>query len=206
MGATSFWIEPLDLTEVQSLMAEFRAPWWISGGWAIDLFAGEVTRDHDDVEISVLEGDQDELRSALAGMDLHVAHDGELTPWGAEQRIEHPLHQLWVRRDPAAPWSLEVLFEQHDGDEWVFRRDQRIRRPLGSIGWVTDDGLPVIAPEIALLFKAKHRRPKDEHDLQVALPLLDHAARSWLRSSLHLIAPDHPWLGHLTPDPPANER
>ena len=33
---------------VGSLLLALAAPWWITGGWAIDLAVGHVTRDHAD--------------------------------------------------------------------------------------------------------------------------------------------------------------
>ena len=32
--------DPLSPTEAQELFSGLSAPWWISGGWAIDLFRG----------------------------------------------------------------------------------------------------------------------------------------------------------------------
>jgi hypothetical protein len=58
---------------------------------------------------------------------------------------------------------------------------------------ITTDGVPVIAPEIALLFKAKAPRFKDQRDFDRVLPHLDRAARSWLASALEQAHPDHPW-------------
>ena len=49
-------------------------------------------------------------------------------------------------------------------DQWLFRRDARLCRPLSTIGRQTEDGLPYLAPEIQLLYKAKAPRPKDEAD------------------------------------------
>jgi hypothetical protein len=37
--------------------------------------------------------------------------------------------------------------------------------------------VPYLLPEIVLLFKAKHRRPKDRADFDGVLPLLDRACR-----------------------------
>jgi hypothetical protein len=54
--------------------------------------------------------------------------------------------------------------------------------------------LPVLAPEIVLLFKAKQRRPRDEADLANTLPILDGARRRWLSDAIRLVHPGHPWL------------
>ena len=36
---------------VGSLLSGLAAPWWITGGWAIDLAVGNVTRDHANVNV-----------------------------------------------------------------------------------------------------------------------------------------------------------
>ena len=40
-------------------MAGFPGPWWLGGGWAIDIWAGAPSREHEDIEICVLRRDQD---------------------------------------------------------------------------------------------------------------------------------------------------
>jgi len=61
----------------------------------------------------------------------------------------------------------------------------------------TQDGIPFGRPEIVLLFKAKHARPKDDGDLAAALPHLGAERRDWLREALELVHPGHRWLGEL---------
>jgi hypothetical protein len=58
---------------------------------------------------------------------------------------------------------------------------------------ITAHGVPVVAPEIALLFKAKAPRFKDQRDFDRVLPHLDRSARSWLASALEQAYPGHPW-------------
>jgi hypothetical protein len=86
-----------------------------------------------------------------------------------------------------------VFREPHDGDVWICRRDQRIRRPYVEIIQRTLDGIPYLAPEIVLLFKAKNPRDKDEADFRGVLPLLDRGRRLWLDDALAVISPTHPW-------------
>jgi hypothetical protein len=89
---------------------------------------------------------------------------------------------------------LDVFREPHDGDTWICRRDPGLRRPYRDVVRHTDDGVPYLAPEIVLLFKAKARRPKDEADLASLLPVLDGAQRDWLARSLTVVHPGHPWI------------
>ncbi len=186
-------IEPEPLEELPRILAGLDAPWWVAGGWAIDLALGRTTRAHEDLEIAVGFDDQEAVRRALRWWDLHVvASPGRLAPWRESESVALPRHQLWARRSTAAPWSLEVLFEVIDGDEWVFRRDDRIRLPLERFG-STAGGLPIVSPEVQLLYKAKELRPKDQDDFAVALPVLADVAAGWLDSTLALVEPAHPW-------------
>jgi hypothetical protein len=88
---------------------------------------------------------------------------------------------------------LGFLLEQSRTDRWVYRRHHGVSRLLHQVGVITADGVPVIALEIALLFKAKAPRFKDQRDFDRVLPQLDRAARSWLASALEQAYPGHPW-------------
>jgi hypothetical protein len=50
---------------VALLMEDFNKPWAIAGGWAIDLFIGSITREHDDIEIVIFREDQYSIQSYL---------------------------------------------------------------------------------------------------------------------------------------------
>jgi hypothetical protein len=87
-----------------------------------------------------------------------------------------------------------VFREPHDGgDVWICRRDDRIRRPYVDLIQHDATGLPFMAPEVVLLFKAKASRDKDTTDFTGTLPLLDAGQRQWLVDALALVHPDHPW-------------
>jgi hypothetical protein len=74
-----------------------------------------------------------------------------------------------------------------------------VSRGAGSLlGWpTTADGVAVVCPKIALLFKAKGSRFKDQRDFDRALPHLDRTARAWLASVLEQAHPGHAWRGRL---------
>jgi hypothetical protein len=72
---------------IASLLSSLAVPWWITGGWAIDLAVGRVTRNHTDVDIMMLERDEHALR-ALTGVDIQLIADGEpVGPWPAGRRL-----------------------------------------------------------------------------------------------------------------------
>lgn len=53
---------------ITSLMNRYDKPWCIAGGWAIDLFLENVTREHSDIEILILREDQIHLQNYLMGI------------------------------------------------------------------------------------------------------------------------------------------
>ncbi len=190
--------EPPSLQEAKALFGGLGAPWWVAGGWAIDLFLGRQTRPHSDVDLAVLRGDQERLQQQLAGWDIRVAHDGELTPWAAGDWLVSPRHQFWARPAPEAAWALEILLEEHRGDDWVFRRGASVTLPFDRFGRTSSDGIPYVCPEVALLFKAKEPDlERNAHDFASAARVLDDSAREWLRNALAMAHPGHPWLGPL---------
>jgi hypothetical protein len=46
--------EEFDPSHLLELMRGFAAPWWVAGGWALDLWLGRRTRDHEDLDVAVL--------------------------------------------------------------------------------------------------------------------------------------------------------
>ncbi len=61
----------------------------------------------------------------------------------------------------------------------------------------SDSGIPIVTPEVQLLYKARHKGEKDEHDFRLVSGALRGARREWLRDALALIHPGHPWLEEL---------
>jgi len=187
---------PLSVAETAALFAECRAPWWLAGGYAIELIVGQSFRTHHDIDVMMLRRDQKHLRTVLRGWDLCVADppgSGKLRRCDPDKTIEAPLHDLWCRRTPGSPWALQVMLDEAEGEEWISRRDHRIRRNVDSIGVWTTHGIPVLAPEIELYYKAKNFADKDQMDFAAVLPLLAPERRTWLDAALALSLPEHPW-------------
>jgi hypothetical protein len=51
------WRPIEDPAEVGILFAHFPGIWCIAGGWALDLFTGEQSRPHEDIDIVVARSD-----------------------------------------------------------------------------------------------------------------------------------------------------
>lgn len=179
--------------EVAARLDGIATPWYVAGGWAVDLFLGTPTRPHGDIEIGIPAGRFGEVRARLAGYALDAVGSGRVWRDAAPDELA-AVHQTWVRDPATGGYLLDVFREPHDGGEWVCRRDPAVRLPYQEVILRTGDGIPYVAPEIALLFKAKAARPKDEVDLEVLLP---HVRRGLLAELLSRVHPGHPWLARL---------
>ena len=182
---------------VARVMEGFPRAWFVAGGWAIDLFLGRETRAHEDDEIAILRADQEEIRRHLAGWTFEKVVSGVREPWREGEELEPPIHEIHAR-SPGGE-ILEILLNEAAGDLWRFRRNLDVARPLLELGLRSADGIPFLAPEVVLLYKAKAPRPCDEQDLAAVLPRLDIGRRGWLLRALEACHPGHPWIARLRP-------
>jgi hypothetical protein len=190
---------PLSPQEVADLFVGYDGVWWIAGGWAVDLFLEERTRSHDDIDVAVLRADQGAVQRRLADWELWLPTDPHSRSWKTPQPLPPGVNSVWCRRSSGDGWGMELLLMDSDHAEWVYRRKPSIRRPLHSIGRHDPTGLPYLAPEVQLLFKAKYRSAaKNEADFSRVLPRLGQAALEWLAQALLEEFPDgHEWLDRV---------
>lgn len=179
------------------LLAALGTPWWIAGGWALDLFLGKVTRPHKDLDIGIFRRDAVKVLAALSGWEFFEAKGGTLTQIVSGKPPRAEVNSLWCRRADTAQWELELMLDELDHDRWIFRRDPRIDRPLTIAIRRNSEGIAYLAPEIQLLYKARATRAEDQADFDRVVPRLDPEARDWLRGSLARMDPGHPWLSML---------
>jgi Aminoglycoside-2''-adenylyltransferase len=172
--------------------------WAVAGGWAVDLHLGRITRPHDDLEVSVAADDARAVLTHFAGPEWRwvVPLDGRLYPFASPQF--HETHQSWLWSVAGGAFVVDVFREFHDGDTWVCRRDPTIRRPWNDTVHTSADGVPYLAPEAVLLFKAKAARDKDVQDFHSLLPVLGTERRAWLSAALRRVHPGHAWIDILS--------
>ena len=191
--------DPFDVASVSGLMAGTDALWWLSGGCALDVFLGRVTRVHGDIDVSVRRSDWPLVRSYLADrLEVFIARGGALYALpGPELPLDEEVHNLWAREIDGDAWRLQLNLEPCNGAAWTFRRDTRVRRPTAEVVWHRDDGLPFVNPAVQLLWKARDAQPKDEIDRANVAPHLSAAERAWLAEAITLAHPDSPWRGRV---------
>jgi hypothetical protein len=183
--------------EAARRLAAVEAPWAVSAGWAIDLFLGRERREHEDLEIGVPADRFDEIAGALSELEFHVVTRGVATPVAEARELMETVHQTWGLDRAANVWRIDVFREPHDDGQWVARRDESIRLRYDELIEHTADGIPYERPEVVLLFKAKHSRPKDEADLAAVLPYLSPERRRLLARWIEQVHPGHFWLPDL---------
>ena len=62
--------------ELSQRLRQVSRPWSVVGGWALDLWLGRQTRDHGDLEFTVLRDDFLLFRQALAPLQFYTVRDG----------------------------------------------------------------------------------------------------------------------------------
>lgn len=191
--------EPATPREVADLFSALDVPWWIAGGYAIELAVGRSFRTHSDIDVLLLRRHQLAVRQALASWECWAADPpGVLRPWLPVTTLPTTVHDIWCRPDGTKPWRIQVMLDEADKDTWISRRNNQIRRPISSLGHTTPDCLPYLTPEIQLFYKAKEPRPKDNTDFTTALPLLNPTQRQWLADAItSTYDQSHPWLDQL---------
>jgi hypothetical protein len=194
--ALDAWL-PLSVAETNEKFSRLNISWWVAGGWAIDTFLGELTREHRDIDISMLRADIGALRRLGDEFEVFVAHEGEVFLWDGSPLADR-YHQFWARWRQRDAWAFEVLVEQHRDDRWVFRRTNEISLPLHEFGRATAEGIPFVAPAVALLYKANgYEIDRNAADFANASPRLDDDSRQWLEWALETAYGSHPWLESL---------
>jgi aminoglycoside-2''-adenylyltransferase len=73
--------QPARPLEAAAIFSAMTCPWWIAGGYAIELAVGGPVREHDDIDVLVLRRDQLHVQQALSGWEWWAADPpGTLRP------------------------------------------------------------------------------------------------------------------------------
>lgn len=190
----------------------------MAGDWAFDAFTGYCT-DEPDLEVGIPGRELTMLRRHLAGrLDVWLQMNGAQRPllpgdaavtdlaiepasaasWSTTADQRGP--RVWLRLNGAEPWEYDVALADGGPGLWQYGRDPRVRLALCDAVWCDRD-VSYLRPEVELLNHAgAHDLAVDRlfHDL---VGLLDSSAAAWLRDSLELAHPGHPWLASLARRP-----
>jgi len=191
--------EPYDVEKMLALMQGFDRPWCFAGGYAIELFVGESFRPHGDIDIFLFREDQLLIQEHFLDWDMHRAALPGLTPWEKGEYLEAKIRDIWVRENPDAPWRFQLMLNDRVEENWVFKRNSDIRGSVKDMFLYTSGSIPVLAPEIQLLYKAKEViLEKDQLDFDRALPLMEPEKIRLLQNWLEIQYPNgHDWIKKL---------
>ncbi|MGE5596986.1 MAG: hypothetical protein ACM3S1_13260 [Hyphomicrobiales bacterium] len=103
--------------------------------------------------------------------------------------------------------DVEWVIDEAGGGEWLIGREPRVALPFDH-AFRNHGGVPLVVPEVLMLYKGAaywgpwrlvapirtHPRPHDLDDFRALAPLLGAEATAWLRATLDLVHPGHPWL------------
>jgi hypothetical protein len=186
--------------QAYSLFNARSEKWWIAGGWALDLFLDTQIREHEDLDIAILRQDERVFRAHLQDWEIWPGLGKgilEGNPIKHYEELSKELGAMWCRSSRDAEWAFELLLNEFENDEWVFKRDPNVRKPFEELNLTTVKGIPYLNPEIVLLFKAKNMLDKDQQDFEQVGPKLSQEAREWLGGAIRIVHPNHQWLEEL---------
>lgn len=190
--------DPTPLSELVAMFSGLESRWWVAGGFAIELAVGHPFRSHGDIDVLLLRRDQLVAQQVLAGWQWWAADPpGSLRLWASGEVLPLGVHDIWCRPGPDDPWRVQVMLDESRGQEWVSRRDPQVHRPISTLGMVSGEGVPFLAPDVQLYYKAKAPRPKDEEDFDTVLPVLTDRQRRWLIDAITQTYGPHPWIRRL---------
>ncbi|HVB07169.1 MAG TPA: hypothetical protein VNF07_13070 [Acidimicrobiales bacterium] len=190
------------LRPVLNLLSALRLPWWLTGGWAIDLAVGYVSRPHNGIDLYMVAGDAMALPAQLSGVAFELGDPPR--PWGSGTPTLKPGDRLVIVA-PELPLPTQFAFCEPDGADWVFTDEPAIRLPMAEA--VTSRcGVPHLALAVILFLRAFSFRAQDQADFETALPLLTARERGWLEDAIERRASElplptqtrsHPWIEAL---------
>jgi hypothetical protein len=183
--------------QIKELMRDFKPSWFVAGGWAIDLFLEKETRSHQDIEIAVFRKDQAALHSHFDDWHLHKFVKGEPIVWQRDELLTLPIHEINGFNETAQPPQIEILLNESNETDWIYRRNQGVRRSLNKVQLESRTGVKFLCPEIVLLYKSTNPQPKDGQDFQAVVEYLDAEQKEWLKDAIKVCNSEHSWLQSL---------
>jgi hypothetical protein len=183
--------------QVAAVMRGFKPSWFVAGGWAIDLFLERETRFHRDIEVAIFRQDQIALHDYFDSWILQKIVNGKRVDWCRDEWLKLPTHEIHCFSQRAQSPEIEILLNESNETEWLYRRNLKIRRSLAKVQLESDAGVKFLCPEVVLLYKSKNPQAKDEQDFQAVVKYLDAARKEWLKYAIKVCNSEHRWLRSL---------
>ena len=209
------------IEEANTLLQGQDFSYAICGGFALDLFLGYESRVHGDIDILAFWEDRETIITymqskgflvyeMLGGGKVH-----RITDIQAQEKLQKnifcctedcELVRLYDTEEKDTFWFdfqhiglstlnyIEFLFNGKTEDEFVYVRDNRIKRELGK-AILVKDGVTYLAPELCLLFKSTDiEREGYQQDFELTVERLNEEQRAWFAKAMELLYPEgHKW-------------
>lgn len=209
------------VAEANALLKGQGCSYAVCGGFALDLFLGYETRTHGDIDILAFWEDREKIITYMQSNGYIVY---EMLGGGKVHRItdikmqeklrknifccteDCELVRLYDTDEADVYWLdfqhtgltklnyIEFLFNEKTEEEFVYARDERVRRGMANAILETD-GVPYLAPELCLLFKSTDiEREGYQQDFELTVRKLSAEQRAWFEKSMELLYPEgHKW-------------
>jgi hypothetical protein len=112
-----------ELHAVCRFLADFPCRWWLGGGWAIDAWFGEQSRDHEDIEMCIARHDQEAVFTYCATWQFLTPVNDQGAPLPAGERLHPPQFMLQLQQTPQTrgvsddmPPTFEFLLKSLSGN------------------------------------------------------------------------------------------
>ncbi|MDR7040173.1 hypothetical protein J2X36_004954 [Methylobacterium sp. BE186] len=183
--------------ELGQRLREATLPWYVAGGWALDIWHGKQTREHEDLEFVVIRNDADHFRAILHELEFFTVKDRTIEYLPPAANLPSDVWQLWGGDMRQGCWRVDMMMEPGTPDLWIYKRDRAIQMARSDAVRVSETGIPYLAPINVMLFKAKHCRKKDQIDFNFLRPKLSLEEKEQLTTWLNELHPGHEWIKKL---------
>jgi N-acetylglutamate synthase-like GNAT family acetyltransferase len=213
------------ITEANALLKNGGFDYAFCGGCAIELFLNETVRKHGDIDVSTFWRDRDKVILFMQSLGWNVY---EMCGGGLAHRVTDIADQIKAKRNifcfkdgcelvAPSPTNepnmftlefdhsgqstlnfIEFLFNDCDGDNFLYARNMEIALPL-SKAVLRHDDIPHLAPELVLLYKSSDiEREGYQKDFDSAFFKMSVEQKGWFVGALRTMFPNgHKWNSPL---------
>ena len=183
--------------ELSQRLRDAILPWYVAGGWALELWHEKQTREHEYLEFVALRNDVDYFRTILYDLNLFTVKDGSIKYLPPSAHLPSDVWQLWGGDMRQGYWRVDVMIEQGTPDLWVYKHDPAISMVRSDAIRISRAGIPYLAPTNVILFKSRHCREKDRIDFKRCLQKFSAEEKEQLIGWLDQLNPGHEWITDL---------
>lgn len=224
------------INEFIEFFKDCNAQWAVCGGHAIDLYLEKETRKHKDLDICVFWDDCETIIGYMLskGWNVYEPANGKLRKIAEAESTLQTSSNIWcispannsydikklnsdfydIKCNTEHQISLdfvEFLFNKKANSQFVYRRNHNISLPMSKSIILTKQKVPILAPEIVLLYKSvfiRYLEHHDEdnlkmiadcrHDFDMAISSMKPSEVAWLKECLITEHPTgHEWINKI---------